>query len=108
MVKNLIKDGERLTQWHNDNLLQVNCENYQCMLLGCENTERTINFPVDGKHIEQTQSIKILGVHINEKLTFSLHISEICKMVSEQIGLLNRLKNFIPTRVKLQLLFKSQ
>ena len=84
VVKNLVKDGERLTQWYKDNLLQVNCDKYQCMLLGCENTERTINFAIDGKHIEQTQSIKILSVHIDEKLTFGLQISAICKRVSYQ------------------------
>ena len=76
------------------------------MLLGCENTERKINFDIDGEHIEQTQSIKILGVHIDEKLNFGPHISEICKRVSKQIGVLNRLKNLIPTNAKLQL-FKS-
>ena len=76
------------------------------MLLGCENTERTINFAIDGEHIEQTQAIKILGVHINGKLTFSVFISEICKRVSKQIGVLNRPKNLIPTRAKLKL-FKS-
>ena len=64
VVKNLAKDEERLTQWYKDNSLQVNFDKYQCMLLGCENTERTINFAIDGEYIEQTQSIKILGVHI--------------------------------------------
>ena len=39
VVKNLVKDGERSTQWYKDNLLQVNCDKYQCMLLGCENSK---------------------------------------------------------------------
>ena len=39
VVKNLVKDGERSTQWYKDNLLQVNCEKYQCMLLGCQNSK---------------------------------------------------------------------
>lgn len=46
VVKNLVRDGERLTQWCKDNLLQVNCDKYQCMLLGCENTEGKINLKV--------------------------------------------------------------
>ena len=53
-----------------------------------------LNSATDGEHIEQSQSIKILGVHIDEKLTLGLHISEkICTRVSKQIGVLNRLKN---------------
>ena len=106
LIKNLVKDGEMLTQWSNDNLPQVDCDKYQCMLIGIKNTKRTINFVIDGEHKEQTQSIKILGEQINEKLTFGLHISEICKRVSKQIGVLNRLKNLIPTCAKLRL-FKS-
>ena len=54
VVKNLVKDEERLTQWYKDNSLQVNCDKYQCTILGSENTERTINFAIDGEHIEQT------------------------------------------------------
>ena len=57
VVNNLIRDGERLTQWYKDNLLQVNCDRYQCMLLGCENTEGKINLKIDGENIEQTHLI---------------------------------------------------
>ena len=103
-----VKEEERLTQLCKDSSLQVNCDKYQCMLLGCENTERTINFAIDGEHIQQTQSIKILGVLINEKLTFGVHISKICKRVSKHIGVFNRPKNLIPTRAKLQLFKKKQ
>ena len=46
VVKNLVRDGERLTQWYKVNLLQVNCDKYQCMLSGCENTEGKINLKV--------------------------------------------------------------
>ena len=87
---------------YKDNILQVSCDKYQGMLLGCENTEGKINFKIDGQHIEQTHSIKILGVHIDDKLNFGPHPSEICKSVSKQV--LKRLKNLIPTSAKL--LFK--
>ena len=82
---------------YKDNILQVSCDKYQRMLLGCENTEGKINLKIDGEHIEQTHSIKILGVHIDDKLNFGPHPSEICKSVSKQVGVLNRLKNLIPT-----------
>ena len=84
---------------YKDNILQVSCDKYQGMLLGCENTEGKINLKIDGEHIEQTHSIKILGVHIDDKLNFGAHPSEICKSVSKQV--LKRLKNLIPTSAKL-------
>ena len=44
-----------------------------------------------------------MGVNIDEKLNFSPRISEICNRVSKQVGILNRLKNLIPSSAKLQL-----
>ena len=72
VVKNLVRDGERWTQWYKDNLLQVNCEAHRCMLLRCENTEGKMNLKVDGEHIEQTHFIKIVSVHVDGKLTLNL------------------------------------
>ena len=104
--KKLIEDGERMTRWHKDNLLKVNCDKYQSMMLGHGNTDSTINLSVGGEQIEQSRSIKILGVNIDEKLNFNIHISAVCKRVSRQVGILNRLKNLIPSSAKLQL-YKS-
>ena len=104
--KKRLEDGERMTRWYKDNLLQVNCDKYQSMIIGHGDTDRIINITVGGKHTEQSRSIKILGVNIDEKLNFSLHISEVCNRVSKQVGILNRLKNLIPSCAKLEL-YKS-
>ena len=79
---------------------------YQCMLLGHKNKERTVNISIERENVEQSQSIKILGVHLDEQLNFSYHISEICKRTSRQVGILNRLRNLIPSNAKLHL-YKS-
>lgn len=73
------------------------------MMLGHGDTDRLINITLGGKHIEQSRSIKILGVNLDDKLNFSLHIREVCNRVSKQVGILNRLKNLIPSCAKLQL-----
>ena len=69
-------------------------------------TERIINITLGGEHIEQSRSINILGVNLDEKLHFSLHTRDVCNTVSKQVGILNRLKNLIPSCAKLQL-YKS-
>ena len=102
----LIENGERMTKWYEDNMLQVNFDKYQCMLLGHKNKERTVNISIERENVEQSQSIKILGVHLDEQLNFSYHISEICKRTSRQVGILNRLRNLIPSNAKLHL-YKS-
>ena len=50
--------------------------------------------------------VKILGVTIDNKLTFSQRISAICKKTRCKVGLLFRLRNLIPWSAKLQL-YKS-
>ena len=91
----LIENGERMTKWYEDNMLQVNFDKYQCMLLGHKNKERTVNISIERENVEQSQSIKILGVHLDEQLNFSYHITEICKRTSRQVGILNRLRNCV-------------
>ena len=76
------------------------------MMLGHGDTDRIINITSGGEHIEQSRSIKILGVNLDEKLNFILHIRDICNRVSKQVGILNRVKNLIPSCAKLQL-YKS-
>lgn len=51
-------------------------------------------------------SIKLLGVTIDNKLNFSGHINITCKKANQRIGVLMRLKNLVPTVAKLHL-FKA-
>ena len=48
-------------------------------------------------------SIKLLGVTIDNKLNFSVHINITCKKANQRIGVLMRLKNLVPTVAKLHL-----
>ena len=61
---------------------------------------------VDGHAIERMGEIKLLGVQIDEKLSFAGHISELCTKTSQKVGVLVRLRNLIPCNAKLSL-YKS-
>ena len=58
--------------------------------------------------IANTELIKLLGVHIDENLNFTEHISKLCIKASQKVGVLSRLRNLhvIPCKAKL-LLYKS-
>ena len=51
--------------------------------------------------------LKLLGVTLDDELSFSSHISDICKKASKKVGVLVRLRNMIPMEAKLQL-YKSE
>ena len=102
----LLHDGSKITKWYEDNLLQVSIKKYQSMVLGERNGTVEMNMQIGGVKIEQSHTIKLLGVNIDSDLKFSNHIREVCTKSSHQIGVLSRLRNLIPTPAKLQL-FKA-
>lgn len=104
--KILVDNGEKMTKWYQDNLLKVNCDKYQAIVLGNPKGERNTDLDISGEKVEQSQSIKILGVTLDENLNFKDHLRSVCKKVAGMIGVLRRLKNLIPVNAKL-LLYKS-
>ena len=54
-------------------------------------TAKYIN--IDKKNIKTSSSIKLLGVHIDNKLNFNLHITKICRSVANQLFALSHLNS---------------
>ena len=50
--------------------------------------------------IANTELIKLLGVHIDDNLNFTEHISKLCTKASQKVGVLSCLQNLIPCKVK--------
>lgn len=49
----------------------------------------------DGNEVKSSDYLKILGVTIDNKLTFSEHVSDICMKTSCKVEVLFRLRNII-------------
>ena len=64
--------------WFANNFMEANSTKFQAMLLGKQDVE---NFHIDihGTRIQNTESVKLLGVTIDAKLNFDQHVSELCK-----------------------------
>ena len=76
----------------------------QAMVLG--KSSYTYNLLVDAKDIVLKDSLKILGVTLDCKLTFKDHIKEIRSKVYAKVGALRRLKRVIPPSIAI-LLYKA-
>ena len=70
--------------------------------VGILNSSITMN----NKLISSVASNKCLGVDIDETLSFHTHIEEICKKICSGIGILRRIKPFVP-QGSLVTLYKS-
>lgn len=69
-------------------------------------SDKQLELNVNGTAIKSYNSIKLLGVNIDDNLNFSDHTSDICKKSSRRVGVINRLRKLIPVEAKLQL-FKA-
>ena len=74
----------------------VNPEKFQAIILDKQKhdySNETIKF--DNKTVETVSSVRPLGVQLDDKLNFSLHVSNICKSAANQLSALIRLNNFL-------------
>ena len=71
------------------------------MLLGSHT--HVPEFFIGDTKVELANSLKILGVTIDNKLTYCEHISYMLKKVYSKIGVLRRLKRLVPHNVSITL-----
>ena len=103
----LSADIELATTWYKENLLLTNHKKYQAMTItGGPSEDTTIAEKIKETEVERINCLKLLEVYIDHKLNFSKHIQKTTKKSSQQVGVILRVRNLIPTEAKLQI-FKS-
>ena len=77
-----------LDRWLKSNKVSINADKTKDMLFSCN---KNVNFPdisVSNTKINETSVTKFLGIHLDTKLNFVNHITEISMKVAKSIGLL--------------------
>ena len=98
----LESECETAINWLHNNKVIVNPDKFQVFFLnkcGCHNTN--IEVKIGNEKIKLTSSVKLLGIHIDDKLNFNHYINKLCKSVGNQVNALTRLKSGIKERVVL-------
>ena len=95
-------DFNSLAKWCDNNLLSINIKKTKVMTFGTKQKidkvpQLTINFK--GKNIEQVNTYKYLGIHLDSSLSFKEQINEVSKLVSHKAYCLARIKKFVGTRI---------
>ena len=65
-----------------------------------------LDLKINDKSIQRTNSFNFLGIIINENLNWNDHITFISNKINPVVGLLNRLKNQLPTHI-LKMIYNS-
>lgn len=74
------------------------------------NNVEHIRIEINDRAVERVESIKFLGIYIDEFLNFKKHIDELTKKLSKYVGLFFKLRHFLPVEALLTLyrsLFES-
>jgi len=79
-------NANRASEWYASDLLKGNLSKYQTMTLKHNRTESNIPLHFQGKNIEFSDCLKLLGVTIDDQLSFNTHINEFCKKASQRVG----------------------
>ena len=89
------------------NPLHASPKKYQVLAMALRNIDKEAKnectVDIDNQKLKPTANLRILGVNIDDQLSFADHISDICKNASRKIGVLARLGNLISCMTKLQL-----
>ena len=97
-------DISNVIQWFNCNSMVANPAKFQVIFLGINNENLRLN--IDGNIINSTNTVKLLGVTIDDKLCFHPHIKELCKKANQKTMALLRIRKYL-TQAKADLICNS-
>ena len=87
-------------EWFNNNRLVINTSKTNTMVITnnvqLRNLENSPLVMIDDKYIPRVPELKILGILIDESLSWNAHIKYLCSKVNPKIALLHRLRQFLP------------
>ena len=98
--KTLLSEVELFIKWFENNQLVANPDKFQLMYLGynLNNVDTLPEIKLSNVVIKPKNSVKLLGVILDNKLNFKEHIDNICKIASRNTNCLARIRNFIDVK----------
>lgn len=88
---------DNISDWFKLNKLSLNPNKTKAMLFySYQRQVNPVNISIDGTPIEFVESFNYLGIVLDKHLSFQFHINAISLKISKTIGILCKLKNFLP------------
>ena len=101
---NINDELNRFNTWLCANKLSLNCKKSKAMVFHAP--QKRINYPdiyIDNTLIDYIDTFNFLGVYIDKTLRWNSHIDFIACKISKVIGMLNKLKHFLPPNILLSI-----
>ena len=95
LIKISEDEGELSVGWFRENKMVVNLDKFQAIILNRKEAQATRKLIIDSKEIKTTNSIKLLGINIDDQLKFNEHISVLCSKAAMQLNAFRRLQKYM-------------
>ena len=79
------------------NSMVANPGKFQIIFLGSKIDNSKITFAIENKQIKCKREVKLLGIIIDEKLTFTKHFVDIYSLANNRLRALTRIRRFLST-----------
>ena len=100
----LTENSKPLYKWVEDNRMVLNIAKTESMLISTVQRLRTMTeeFSVGEGEFKVTKvdTHKLLGIHIDNHLTWDTHVSKVCSKVSSRLYILNKTKYLLPLKAR--------
>ena len=88
-----------LDRWLKSNKISINADKTKYMLFSYNKNVNLPDISVGNNTINETSVTKFLAIHLDKKLNFVNHITEMSMKVAKSIGLLYKLNRFLPETI---------
>ena len=106
LQKTVNKELKNIVVWLNANRLALNVSKTNFVIFSAVNKPlKPVTILINRKAIEQKDYVKYLGVLIDCKLSFKHHITAISKKIARTIGLMYKLRHFVPLNTLIMLYY---
>lgn len=96
----LCSESNIAINWLKENKMIVNPSKFQAIVLSKSKKSVDTIFEIDQYQIKSSEYVKLLGITIDDKLTFDEHVSKLCKRAGGQLNQLYRFKNYLSPLAK--------
>ena len=94
ILENLKQDLKILLKWFRINSLQANPGKFQWKILG-KKKRNSVKLIINTTEIEESKNVVLLGITIDNLLTFNEHIDNICRTANYKLHALRRIRKYL-------------
>ena len=96
ILKTKLEEGSKIAlNWFDENHMKANINKFQSIILRPKGVIDDISFHVSGYTLQPVSCVNLLGVKIDDRLSFDNHVSSICNRVAQQTNALRRIVKYL-------------